>query len=75
MAPESSVSQKSVFSVLLFQEAALPDWAISCKSTGLQNVSEPLIAMDLPPDGNEESVDNRLPHSHEKIASGSCCHT
>ncbi|MBX4999281.1 primary-amine oxidase [Rhizobium lentis] len=33
------------------------------------------IAMDLPPDGNEESVDNRLPHSHEKIASGSCCHT
>ncbi|MGO8066743.1 primary-amine oxidase [Rhizobium leguminosarum] len=33
------------------------------------------IAMDLPPEGNSQSVDNRLQHSPDDTGNGSCCHT
>lgn len=33
------------------------------------------IAMDLPPGGNEESVDNRLQPSPDDSGNDSCCHT
>lgn len=33
------------------------------------------IAMDLPPNGNEQSVDNRLQRSPGNSPNGSCCHT
>jgi len=33
------------------------------------------IAMDLPPGGNEESVDNRLQPSPDDSGNGPCCHT
>ncbi|MBY5352220.1 primary-amine oxidase [Rhizobium leguminosarum] len=32
------------------------------------------IAMDLPPEGNSRSVDNRLQRSSDNIGNGSCCH-
>ncbi|MBY5879493.1 primary-amine oxidase [Rhizobium ruizarguesonis] len=32
------------------------------------------IAMDLPPEGNSQSVDNRLQHSPDDTGNGSCCH-
>ncbi|WP_334544518.1 primary-amine oxidase [Rhizobium leguminosarum] len=33
------------------------------------------IAMDLPPEGNGQSVDSRLQPSPDDIGNGSCCHT
>ncbi|MGO7213451.1 primary-amine oxidase [Rhizobium ruizarguesonis] len=32
------------------------------------------IAMDLPPEGNSHSVDNRLQRSSDNTGNGSCCH-
>jgi primary-amine oxidase len=32
------------------------------------------IAMDLPPEGNSQSVDNRLQRSLDDTGNGSCCH-
>ncbi|MBY5400792.1 primary-amine oxidase [Rhizobium leguminosarum] len=32
------------------------------------------IAMDLPPEGNSQSVDNRLQRSPDNTGNGSCCH-
>ncbi|UWM79640.1 primary-amine oxidase [Rhizobium sp. SRDI969] len=32
------------------------------------------IAMDLPPEGNSQSVDNRLQRSADDTGNGSCCH-